>query len=360
MTFYNIIRRRAMRVSGLLITFALLLEQGAALRADADSLPAASELVVVGRMSSSFLNALAASARPSSDGATSRNRGHYLDAEFQRATDRTIPKALTQHDVAALATSIRISNYTFAHQRQDGGFEYDRPNGHVTKSGKLAPWAEPAAAAFFLEDFGHTMLLLSESKWLRSDPSLASVRAQVKALTPAGKNAVSWLVTQQDALKTDTGAVNRTLMYGAAYYFNGRAFGNQDAIAVGESFIRNALSRQMPDGTFPELGGFDSSYQAVSLYLAQIIYLQADPSDTSLRTALWASIERGMERERSNLLPSGEMSTEGNTRVSGMVAGRQHIDALDVNLAFQYYAAITQDESYAKAAALLFNHYPSY
>ncbi len=111
---------------------------------------------------------------------------------------------------------------------------------------------------------------------------------------------------------------------------------------------------------FPNWAASTAVYQAVSLYLAQIVYLQADPANTGLRSRLWSAIVRGMEREKANLMPSGEMSTLRNTRVYGVVGNQQHIDALDVNLAFQYYAGITQDPAYLAAAASLFKHYPRY
>ncbi len=322
--------------------------------------PAVSELTVLRRLDPAFLDALAGSARPSADGATSSNRGHYLDVEFQRATDRAIPKAIVKHDRQALLLSLRIAEYSFDHQNPDGSFQYNRPGGTTTKSGKPAPWAEPAAAAFFLEDFGHTMLLLSESSWFMHDDSVRDLRGRFNALRPKENSALTWLLGQQDALRTDSNATNRIFMYGAAFYLNSRALSRTDGVSAGAAFINEALSRQRPDGTFPELGGFDSSYQAVSLYLTQILYLQADPNDSALRTALWSAIQSGMAREKANLLPSGEMSTQGNTRVTGYVGNRQHIDSLDVNLAFQYYAGITHDPSYVAAAAALFNHYPSY
>lgn len=308
-------------------------------------------------MDPAFLKAVTQSSHASPEGATSRNRGGFIDVEYQRATDRAIPEAIVTQNAAPLATSFNIINYTFAHQRSDGGFENANKNLFVNVHGRPTPWGEAAPVAFFLEDLGHTLLLLGESSWFQHSDATRGYRQQLADLRPKVERALNWLMGQQAALKTDVGATNRSFMYGDAYYFLGKALSRSDAMAVGTGFARDAISHQLPDGTFPELGGFDSSYQGVSLYLAELLLLQSNAND---RSALWSAIQRGMARETTNLLPSGEVRTQGNTRIYGVTGGRQRIDAVDVNLAFQYFAGMTQDPVAIRNAALVFKKYPSY
>jgi hypothetical protein len=169
---------------------------------------------------------------------------------------------------------------------------------------------------------------------------------------------LSWFMPQADLLRTDQAATNRIMSYGAEYYLAGKLLGNDEAIRIGRSFIEEAVDKQFGDGTFPEVGGFDSSYQNVSLYFGQVVCLQIPPSDP-LRDRLWAAIQRGMAREQRNLMPTGEISTIGNTRIHYIPgAARQHdLDSHYAVLAQAYYAAITGDPRAQQNVQLMLQHY---
>lgn len=80
------------------------------------------------------------------------------------------------------------------------------------------------------------------------------------------------------------------------------------------------------NGVEPELGGSDSSYQARGLVYAEhyLAWLPNDPLAAQLRR----SIARGSAWERTRILPTGEVSTAGNTRANGVMTdhnGPKHV-----------------------------------
>ena len=69
-----------------------------------------------------------------------------------------------------------------------------------------------------------------------------------------------------------------------------------------------ALERRDADGVFIEKRGRDSSYNAVSILMAQVLAIyQPDP-------ALDAALVRAMAWERTRIQPTGEVEVKGNTR----------------------------------------------
>lgn len=107
-------------------------------------------------------------------------------------------------------------------------------------------------------------------------------------------------------------------------------------------FIQTGISLQEPDGVNPELGGHDSSYQGVGLDYAERweTYFPNDP----LTPAVDHVVIKGLEWEETMILPTGEISTAGNTRTarqelnpSGTVKTVAHVS---VETAFAYRAAV--------------------
>jgi hypothetical protein len=329
--------------------------------ARASDVPNVSEWTVLQRMSLDTLKAWAATARPDANGATSMNRTGYIQVGFQRDSVNAIPYSIRAKNVGSLGNSFRIIRYAFQHQRPDGGFEYSESNGQVSSGYQASRQAEASNAAYFLYDLGHTLLLLQQSDWFQHSAETATFRSQLQQVYPNARRALDWLVAQQDVLRGDTGGANRTLGYASAYYLTGKALNSSSAMAVGRTFIQGALDKQLSDGTFPELGGFDSSYQGVSLYQGMILFLQMDSSEGDLRARLWNAVQRADSREASAVLSSGEVSTAANTRVrAGGEAAFGHaksIDAITVSMALQYFAFTINNPKSIQTAQAVFHHY---
>lgn len=316
----------ALSIAALIVCFACA-QTGAAARVSVNqsSIPSA--------LPRSFLAYLASTVRPTAAGATGRNRGRpWTNAGEQRVTDRAISMAVISHDSTLVTKAFSVANYTFAHQLPSGAFE----------AAGFTPLQMAATTAFAIRDLSHSLLLLRDSSWFAMDPSNASLRMQADGLRAKISSSLDYLIANQQLLQTDGGATNRLLVYAGAFYLSADLLNRVDALAAGRALLGEALAKQTVDGTFLESGGFDSSYQCVSLYEAELIYLYMPQSD-ALRAPLRQAIIAGMARESRSVMQSGEISTVGNTRVGAQSNAAAHggpvhaVDAIDAGLAFLYY-----------------------
>jgi hypothetical protein len=298
----------------------------------------------------SFLERIATENRPDPSGAEQGNRGgSWRTVNYQIGTDRLVTAGLRDRNPQYIAQALSAASYAFAHQNPDGSF--------VDAMG-YNPREQAGATGGFVFYLAHSLLMLRESSWFMQSAQTAQLRPQAESLYRPFGVTLNWFIPQAGLLRTDVAATNRIMSYGAEYYLSGKLLSNQQAIDIGRSFIEEALQKQLGDGTFPEVGGFDSSYQNVSLYFGQVIFLQMPASDP-LRDRLWDAIQAGVAREWRNLAPSGEISTVGNTRIHYIPgAARQHeLDSHYAVLAGAYYAAITGDPRAQQNVGLILGHY---
>jgi len=335
--------------SGLLALLAVLLPGGGLSAA-----PNVDPSAVVAKLPPRFLDLVAAQNRPDSSGAAQHNRGgQWRSVNFQIGTDRLVTAGLAERKLSYIADALHTASYAFAHQTPDGGF---------SDTVGYMPAQRFGAAGGFTVYLAHSLLMLQQSRWFQQSPQTAQLRARARALYTPLRSTLNFLIANQAYPRADRAATNRIISYGAEYYLAGRLLGDPTAIEIGRSFLGDALGRQMPDGTFPEVGGFDSSYQNVSLYFAQITFLQMPTSDP-LREALWSAIQRGFARENANVLPTGEISTLGNTRIGQTLAVQRgqaaphRLDSGDAVLAYSYYAAITGDPGAHSNVQQILAHY---
>ncbi len=316
------------------------------------------QLEVLKRFDPAILAHLARAPQPDANGAIGNNKPTYIQAGLQNESAWIVPDALVRKDTSELDKALRIIEYTFKHENPDGSFEF-----HVGTSGTAdTALSRAGEVAFFYADLGQTLSLVRESSWFQHGSQTAALRRRVDALRPSAQRGLDWLITQAPVLATDQAAVNRTLNYGLAYYLVGKSLGRRGAMAVGVSFLKDALNRQQADGTFPEAGAFDSSYQGVSLYLAQIFYLELQPAQVALRRRLWRAIGTGVVRENAAIGIAGGVSTAGNTRIASngerLFGEVKRIDGRSLTLALLYYAHLTgnkQAQSRADAIARRFS-----
>ncbi len=342
--------------SGLLLV--LVVTQSVPARADS---PAPSEWQVLQAMNPAVVNMWASAARQNADGAVSVNKtGGYINVGFQRESVDQIPAAVEHRDKKTLDNALQIISYALKHEHNDGGFDYAESNGVVSSGAAATALGEASAEAFFASDFGHTLRLLQESSWFKTSPDLNAERASVESFEEKAKPMAAWLVQHSQLLSTDRAALNRVFIYAAAYSLLGAAVGNTAAVSLGHSFLRQGLDRQESDGTLPEAGGFDSSYQAVSLYWLQVLYLQLGAGDP-LHADLWKAIDSGAQRETKNILPDGTVSTANNTRVGSngetYFGHKKQIDGRMVILSMNYWAATTGNPHIGRVAHLVFARY---
>jgi len=108
-----------------------------------------------------------------------------------------------------------------------------------------------------------------------------------------------------DLKKNDIYAANRQLVDANALITGGIYTGDPSLIASGEKFLYYAYQYLLKDGTLAEEGGFDGSYQAVSLrQLGFISLLYDSPIVREVFT-------RGMTKYLQNFLPDGRINALG-------------------------------------------------
>ncbi|MDX2231607.1 MAG: hypothetical protein NW220_18370 [Leptolyngbyaceae cyanobacterium bins.349] len=277
-------------------------------------------------------------------GAVGRNQEQYISVEFQRHAAQRIIYGLLTENPQLIEESMRSFEYAFSYQNQDGSFQLNYPNAKsLPKTSVIA-----SATSGFLSDFGHSLLLLQQSSWFLQSLETQSLRTRLEKMLPAASLSLSWLTQHHpELINYHAQTTNLLFMNANTFYLMGKAFNNSEAMKIGEVFTNLALQQQDDAGFFMEKGGPDSSYQGVSLYLALLLYTNLLPGADNLKQNLWQAIGKGINWEYTKILPSGEVSTEGNTRIypGGEVYFSQEkgIAYNQLILALLYYSEISND-----------------
>jgi hypothetical protein len=283
------------------------------------------------------------------NGAVGLNQQEYISVGLQRHSSELIAYGILTKDTGLIDTGIKVLEYAFDYQQPDGSF--------LTTPKSLATGSAAQDGAFFYYDLGYSMLLLKDSQWFQTAPETAGLRSRANELQDPAKTSLTWLVGQELVLiEKDRSGTNRLLYDANAYYLVGKATGRSDALKLGESFARRALQQQASEGYFIERGGYDSSYNAVSLRQAILLYTNLQSDAASLKQDLGKAIEKSAAWQLSRIAPSGEVLTEGNTRIKPI--GEQYtltgtvkkVDYKEVVLALDYYAKLSGDSVVQDAA----------
>lgn len=220
--------------------------------------------------------------------------------------------ALTSTQANA-STSLAAAAYGFAAQLPDGSFN------NPQAAGSLA--ANLDADAFFVASVARAM------SWLPS--------SSTHGFLAAYKKGVAYLQSQQsNLLLADASAPNRL--------FN-------DAIALVDAsstaLISAGLASQAADGYFTEHGGWDSSYNGVSMLNVGWL-IMADVQAKTLTTAL----AKSAIWQATRILPNGDVDVTGNTRTAGQErdpnGALKGVDYFRVALGLMYAGAILGVPSY--------------
>lgn len=115
-----------------------------------------------------------------------------------------------------------------------------------------------------------------------------------------------------------------------------------------------------PNGYFLEGDGWDSSYQGVGINVGFNLYTLL-PDTEPLKSVLWNCLSCASDWQKSRVLASGEISTQGNTRVypggEGFLGEEKSIDWIDTMIGFFMMSYLTNDSSYTTKAIEIKNFY---
>lgn len=316
--------------------------------------PLTSELNTISKFDPNLLRTLALSIPLDKNGAVGRNKKGYISVAFQRHSSELIAYGILTKNVKLIETGVKILEYAFAHQKPDGSF--------IDNSPKQSTGSRASAVAFFYNDLGHSLLLLKDSSWFQKSKETANLRVRLNKLLAPANTSLTWLMGQQKALKHyDRNTTNRKFFDVVACYLAGKALNRKDAIKMGENLAQAVLQQQTEQGFFLEEGGYDTSYQAVSLRLALLLYTHLEPDTVSLQQDLWMAIEKGIHWQLDHILPTGEISTAGNTRVypgGEKYFGREKkVDYKEVILALNFYSQLSGDRLTQSAADRVLTFY---
>jgi len=179
------------------------------------------------------------------------------------------------------------------------------------------------------------------------------------------ETSMNWLATQeaQDELKRgDAGAPNRLLFDALAYKLNGIYLGRSDLESIGEDFLNLALDSQWNSGVFPEAGGHDVSYHAVSVRNLDIYWLWME--DGILKDQVYNAIEISAGWSKSRVDPiTGEIDETGNTRTGsdckeiGPSGNCKLGNPIHTAISLAYWSVIGDDSEAANLAEKILDFY---
>ena len=159
--------------------------------------------------------------------------------------------------------------------------------------------------------------------------------------------------------------INGDRIYTHRYYLNADAFafagllsGDAALLEAAKNLVLEAISQQNTSGYNPEMGGHDTSYQAVGLVFAMRYYsIAASPE---LRQVLRPALMNGLAWLKSRVRENGSFDEAGNTRTGhGQEIGRDK-KAKTMNYgaaarAFAYWSQVTKNLAFARVGAKVYS-----
>jgi hypothetical protein len=229
-----------------------------------------------------------------------QREGKWIEAGMQRGGCWMLIGAVVAGDVPRADAAWKSIEATFARQVEDGGFlSVKKPE--ASHEPTLPERVE--TAFFYLQELGHAILVVQAS------PMEGHFHDRIAALKPKMRRACGFIQSGYDGIIVKAGhTANRMFIAAKAFGLCGKILEDEELKASSRKLVAVALKRRDGDGVFVESGGRDSSYNAVSLLMAQVLALYLpDP-------VLAAALDRAMEWQRTRILPTGEVSVQGNTR----------------------------------------------
>jgi len=239
----------------------------------------------------------------SSAGAVGHNKTGYVDVGVQREALWTLRYGVLLQSPDHVSRAVRAFEY---------GFEHQNPIGYFENTLGIDPAVAVGGDAFFMAAFYTACCMLKD------DPAHTAEFARLATLKGGAADAMKWLDANKATLyQQDARTPNRLLFDAIAFYLSSKFTGYDKHRILGETFITAALAAQITDGgtldgSFTEKGGYDSSYQGVSL--CNIADLYPYCGDEALRSKLVAAMGKGVDWLASRIYDNGAVNVEGNSR----------------------------------------------
>jgi len=300
---------------------------------------------------------------PNDSGALSRNKESYFHVRFQMKMTNLTDIAIYSQRVDALEAFLKNLEYSFNYQEGNGGFQLIPPP-ELINDPNIPPATEGdrvSAVAFFAYSLGINLTSLEGSDWYLNSNETQSIRNQIRQFDLRIGSTLNYLKANQNILQqVDEDAPNRLFFDGIAFYLIGEYLNDIQAKEIGIGFIQSALELiDESSGYFIEGGGWDSSYNGVALKLGFEIFSMLPTSD--IKEELGQKLVCAMDWQLTRILPSGEISTEGNTRVypggESFLGNEKTVDVEKTVRALKYFASLTDNSNYNNIANQVLDFY---
>ena len=264
-----------------------------------------------------------------------------FDVADQRHCWQAVARGIAEDDTRYIERGLKAIDYAFAHQETAGNFGESR-------------WFETMG---FLESAVRSYALIEHSNY--TDDYLPEVKKHLEGLEVA----TAWLVAARDEeykaeWEKAPDYLNVVAATAVTFGLMGRIAENDEWVLLGREFIEMIIANQWENGVFPEAGGYDTSYQAVTLWHLMIYLLYS--LDQELNERLRRSVELGWQWELSRISSEGEVLTDGNARTGpdGEVwrGRRKEINYPEVLMSLVYWSYVSDNEDIRALADKVYDY----
>lgn len=217
----------------------------------------------------------------------------------------------------------------------------------ILNGGSLSDGDIASAASFFLGDACMGLLALDASGAVDS----VTQQGEFESVSDSLERGSTWLASKKQLLMNyDERAPNRLLYDSLAFHACGKLSQAENTMRAADVFVQSALELLQSDGYFYEGGGWDTSYQAVSINIGKDLLLTDYESvrlEESLNQAA-AWLARRVDEE-------GWVDSSGNKRTcgggEGFLGDPKKIALDEVFMALAYIGIMRPDATSFDAAS---------
>jgi len=248
-----------------------------------------------------YLDVKVPAVKISASGGIGRNLHSFSDVAAQRSALLLIFHGILRDDRKTLDNGVKALAMPFEFQKTDGTFECPSRGNRQVGPGDIY------GESVFVGAVGEAVLILKNTKY--ADEYLPRILKNQNQI----KKWLSYFVSIKDqVLAADLNFGNRLAYDVLALQSFGVIFNDMVLLDVAEKFILEIVRMQDAKGYYPDNGGPDSSYNAVTAWKMQVCSIYAPEN---LKADMMSSIRKSMQWEIAKIDPqTGMVNVDENIR----------------------------------------------